>query len=62
VPAEPAKTRKAWVTPAGGEPVEVEIQDPHPAPEAVAVVAWRKKADAWTDPRPVTVAFEPPGE
>lgn len=51
------KTRKAIVTPKGGEPVEVDIQDPHPAPESIAVVAWRKKMDAWTDDRPVTVEF-----
>jgi hypothetical protein len=58
---EKPKTRRAWVTPEGGEPVEVEIQDPHPAPEAVAVIAWRKKANAWEDPRKiVSVTFEPP--
>lgn len=56
--AEP-KTQKAIVTPAGGKPVEVEIPADHPAPLSVAVIAWRKKADAWEDGRPVTVELVP---
>jgi predicted neuraminidase len=51
-------TRKAFVTPAGGEAVEVEIPADHPDPEAVAVVAYRKKQNAWGDDRKVSVRFE----
>lgn len=49
--------RKAVVTPEGGEGVEVEVPANHPHPEGVAIVAWRKKANAWEDPRQVTVSF-----
>lgn len=51
------KTRKAIVTPEGGEPVEVKIPADHPAPESVAVIAYRKKADAWADDRKLSVTF-----
>lgn len=52
--AEP-KMRKAYVKPEGGDEVEVEIPADHPAPDAVAVVAWRFKCNAWQDPRRVSV-------
>lgn len=52
-----AKMRKAVVTPEGGDPVEVRVPEKHPDPKAVAVIAYRKQADAWTDDRKVTVTF-----
>jgi hypothetical protein len=54
------KTKTAWVTPEGDEPVEVEVPAHFPDLVACAVVAWRKKCDAWEDMRKVSVTFEKP--
>jgi hypothetical protein len=54
---KPPAMKRAIVTPEGGEPVEVEIPADHPAPQGVAIVAYRFKKDAWGDDRRMTVTF-----
>lgn len=49
--------KRAIVTPDGGEPVEVQIPADHPAPDSVAVIAYRFKTGAWTDDRKMTVTY-----